>query len=291
MKLPFVKMQGTGNSFIVVEENKLGNIFHEEVRWKALAQKICSLSYGVGADGLVILNPLEAGANFSIRIYNADGTTAEMCGNAIRCLAKYVVERQMVSKRDEKIYFQTSKGCVKETFVRETDDKTHSTIVTVNMGLAFFEGKSFVGKSLEPVEIDKRLYWFVSMDNPHAVTFVKDFDFDYCQAGRQVETCSKYFPDGVNVEYIMLPEEDDDTGTISIGMRVWERGVGETLSCGTGACAATVLSLALNKIELNDNQSVKVQLAGGELFVEWKDRKDIFLTGACEILLEGDFLL
>ena len=260
----FCKMQGTGNDFVVV--NCLENEFQYSL--PVLAEYLCNRHFGVGADGVIFIYKSEV-ADFKMRIFNQDGTEAEMCGNGIRCFAKYVFEKNLTDKTEFEI--ETLAG--KKTVKLELENKKVMA-VTVNMGAPEFSNLKYI------IEIEGQEFIVhpISMGNPHAVCFVKNVDeFPVEKIGPILENY-KYFPNKTNVEFV----EIRDKNTIKI--RVWERGVGETNSCGTGACASTMIAINEKYV----SEEVTVELKGGKLEVCYdKESEKISLKGAAEIIFEG----
>ncbi|MDO4581440.1 MAG: diaminopimelate epimerase [Bacillota bacterium] len=274
----FAKMHGLGNDFVVV------NGFKEKLPEDlgGFATEICHRQLGVGADGLIILSPADGVAAAKFSIYNDDGSQAEMCGNGLRCAAVFA-RREGIVDSDEFV-FETLAGLVQPSII----DMEHS-VIRVDMGAprllpeqipASFTGSRVVGA---PLLVYARVYdvTLVSMGNPHCVTFVEDVEhFPVEKIGPQIETHSS-FPAKTNVEFIELV--DDQT----LKMRVWERGCGETLACGSGACAATVAAI-LNGYTKN---KVEVLLRYGSLSIEWADNGHIYMTGPAALVAEGEYLL
>lgn len=279
--LKFTKMQGTGNDYIYI------NCIREKVENpEQLARKFSDRHFGIGADGLILIRPSRR-ADFCMEMYNADGSLGEMCGNGIRCLGKYVYEHGMTEKMD--LIIETKAG-LREIRLLETKDrqgKRKIGYVQVNMGRPVLEADQVPAVSEhtymidEPVKINGCLYHItaVSMGNPHAVIFVshrKGLDLEWL--GPAVEYHGR-FPRRVNAEFVEVLDRR------TIGMRVWERGSKETLSCGTGACAAVVAGV------LNDltDRHVTVKLIGGDLLVEWKeDTEEVLLTGPAVEVFDGE---
>jgi diaminopimelate epimerase len=274
-KLDFVKMHGCGNDYIYVVADRV-----RPANPSALARRLSERRFGVGGDGLILLCPSRS-ADVRMEMYNADGSRGEMCGNGIRCVARlqYGIE-----------------GGQRNPIVVDTDCglKTISLIVedlrpiaaTVDMGEPIFEGREIPvradGRVIGyPLEIGGREYKItaVSMGNPHCVVFVEDesvFDLDdvaFAQLGLRFEN-DPFFPKRVNTEFI-LP-----VGRDHLKMRVWERGSGETLGCGTGACAALVAAVLNGYSE----RQATVELRGGNLDIEWRERGD----GANHVFMTGD---
>ncbi len=260
----FCKMQATGNDFIMVDcqENEF------EYSLPVLSQFLCDRHYGVGADGVILIEPSEI-ADFKMRIFNADGSEAEMCGNGIRCLAKYVFEKGKVTQNT---FLIETLGGVKKIELSLEGQRVSS--IKVNMGESEIEYLKYI------IEIEEKQYqvYPISMGNPHAVCFVKDVDgFAVDKIGPILEQY-KYFPNKTNVEFVEILDDKN------IKLRVWERGVGETNSCGTGACASAVV--AMNEKLVAD--SVTVNLKGGKLQVEYdKANHEVYLMGEAELVFEG----
>ncbi len=239
MLLEFTKMQGVGNDYIYVDARQ------QTVRDpNQLAQQLSDRHFGVGSDGLVlILPPTEIGADITMGMYNADGSEGLMCGNAVRCVAQWLIERGEV--RGNVVRIATKSGIKR---VRRLRDNYFS----VDMGIATVGNAQFAGiHDLTTVEIG----------NPHVVWFpnFEIVDYDIKRLGKRIEH-SKLFPNGTNVEFVRV------IGDNLLQMRVWERGSGETLGCGTGACAVAVASVARGFC--NREKLVRVQLPGGELAVD-----------------------
>ena len=209
---------------------------------------------------------------------NSDGSEAEMCGNAVRCVAKYVYEKGLTDKRELEI--ETLAGVIKPTIL---DDG----LIRVDMGEPILNGRdipSFIDKDPvvdEEIEIDGKEMKFtlVSMGNPHAVTFADDLQFSIADVGRKVEA-HPLFPSKINTEFIEIVDRGE------VNMRVWERGAGETMACGTGACAA-VVAACLNNLT---DRVVAVHLRGGDLIIEWDETSNrVFMTGPAKFVFEGEY--
>ena len=276
--MKFTKMHGCGNDYVYI------NCFEETVGDpSALSQKISDRHFGIGSDGLVLICPSEK-ADCRMRMFNPDGSESEMCGNAVRCVAKYVYDRNIIHKKN--IAVETLAG-IKYIEVH-TDENDIAKTLTVDMGEPIFSPKnipvlsdngrvtlSAYGKSFD--------FTCVSMGNPHAVTFidteVKDFDVE--KYGKVFEV-DEHFPRKANIEFVQKVDETH------LKMRVWERGTGETLACGTGTCA-TVAAACLNGI--CPREKVEVQLVGGKLVIEWKEKDGhIYMTGPAEFTFDGIWL-
>ena len=275
--MKFTKMQGAGNDYIYV------NCFTETVKNpEETAVRVSDRHFGVGADGLVLICPSE-NADFFMDIYNADGSRAKMCGNATRCVAKYVYDNKMTDKTE--IALETLSGikCIKITV---QDGK--AVAARVNMGAPIltpreiptkFDGETVVSQDLT---IDDMAYAVtcVSMGNPHCVLYTDDVHaLDLPRIGPKFEN-HEMFPDRINTEFVHIVSETE------FDMRVWERGSGETLACGTGACAATVASI-LNGYCKRDTE-IKVNLLGGTLYINWTADGDVYMTGPAETVCTGE---
>lgn len=275
----FSKMQGTGNDFVVI--NCLNQYFHYNLG--NLSNFLCNRNFGIGADGVIYL--FQSGvADFKMRIFNQDGTEAEMCGNGIRVLGKYLYEKSITTKLDLKI--ETVSG-IKEVFLNEKNKMIEN--VKVNMGKPCFEAQKIpaylpreeMNKKYHSIEIEleeeKNVFDLVSMGNPHAVCFVEDIlKIDVNKWGTYIEHY-KYFPNKTNVEFAQIIDKNN------IKVQVWERGVGKTISCGTGACAASVCAIERNLV----NSNVTIQLEGGRLHVNYDKEIGVLLTGGAEFCFEG----
>lgn len=275
--MKFTKMQGAGNDYIYV------NCFTETVKNpEETAVRVSDRHFGVGADGLVLICPSE-NADFFMDIYNADGSRAKMCGNATRCVAKYVYDNKMTDKTE--IALETLSG-IKRIKITVQDGK--AVAARVNMGAPIltpreiptkFDGETVVSQNLT---IDDTTYAVtcVSMGNPHCVLYTDDVHApDLPRIGPKFEN-HEMFPDRINTEFVHIVSETE------FDMRVWERGSGETLACGTGACAATVASI-LNGYCKRDTE-IKVNLLGGTLYINWTADGDVYMTGPAETVCTGE---
>lgn len=276
----FTKMHGLGNDFVVV--NNLEEKLPEE-KLPELAQRWCDRRFGIGADGIVLVDVSKAAA-FRMRIFNPDGSEAEMCGNGIRCLAKYVYDRRLHD--DTTLTVETLAG-VKT--LRLSVKSKQVEAVRVDMGEPVFERQAIPMRGEGSPVKGERLQaagrrfevTCLSMGNPHCVTFVDDVDnFPVATVGPQIEN-HKAFPKRTNVEFVQPVSPSE------IKMRVWERGAGETLACGSGASAAVVASV------LNERTSrrVTVHLLGGDLLIEWGGDNHVYMTGPAVEVFEGEIEL
>lgn len=278
--MKFTKMQGCGNDYIYI------NGFVEKTAQgdkSALARKFSDRHFGIGGDGVIFINPAEE-ADFEMEMYNADGSRAEMCGNGIRCVAKYVYDTGLTDKTNISII---SCGQVKYLELFLKDGKVDT--VKVNMGAPELNADKIpvtVNGSKEPVVgesivVRGREYKMtcVSMGNPHAVVFMDDVEnLEIEQIGPYFENHER-FPNRTNTEFVKIPDRTH------VQMRVWERGTGETLACGTGCCA-TVVACILNGLT---DDTVTVKLLGGELEITWDREKNlVYMTGPAETVFDGD---
>lgn len=274
----FTKMQGTGNDFIIV--NCIEQYFKYSL--DVLSKYLCDRNFGIGGNGVIYLFKSYK-ADCKMRIFNSDGTEAEMCGNGIRCVAKYLYEKGIVTKNNIKI---ETKIDVKNVELILENRKLAK--IKVKMSLPIFELNKipvFLPKENSSSEIHSAkiiidnieyFLYFVSFDNPHAVCFINNLEkINVSKVGKIIENY-KYFPNKINVEFVQIIDRKN------IKIKIWERGVGETLSCGTGACAAVVCGIKNNWID-ND---VKVELLGGKLNVLMKEN-EVYLIGDSEIVFEG----
>ena len=277
--MKFTKMHGCGNDYIYINgmEEKI-----DRAKKPKLVQQMSDRHFGVGGDGVIFINASDE-ADFEMEMWNADGTRGEMCGNGIRCVAQYVYDQGLTDKKEVSLI---SGGQVKYLELQVEDGKV--VTVKVNMGkpvLAPAEIPVVMPGSMEsavdvPIIVDGKTHYMtcVSMGNPHAVIFVNDVsELDLEKIGPVFEK-HELFPRRVNTEFVKVVDKNH------VEMRVWERGSGETLACGTGSCAA-VAACVLNG--LTDN-SVTVKLLGGELFIEWDREADlIYMTGPATTVYEG----
>ena len=277
--MEFTKMHGLGNDFVIL------NCLEETVTNPSeLAQNMCDRNFGIGADGLVLVLPSDVEeADFRMRIFNPDGSEPEMCGNAIRCFAKYLYERGLTTKTDLNV--ETLAGIIKPKLILEDGEVE---LVKVDMGQPRLKRSEIPMKGeeskqivQEPLYVDGEEFKVtcVSMGNPHCVIFVDDAEeAPVRELGPKIET-HDLFPEDINVEFIEVMNEEE------LKMRVWERGAGVTLACGTGACGSTVAAI------LNDftEQKVTVHLLGGDLVIEWADDNHVYMSGPATEVFTGDY--
>ena len=276
--MKFTKMQGIGNDYVYV------NCLQETIENPSeLAKKISDRHYGVGSDGLIMINPSDK-ADFEMEMYNADGSRGEMCGNGIRCVAKYVYDYGLTDKTS--ISVETLAG-IKYLDLTVEDGKV--VLVKVDMGNPMLRPEEVPVVSEkeevidEPITVDGQEYRMtcVSMGNPHAVVFidqdVKEFPLE--TVGVKFENHER-FPKRVNTEFVNVLDRH------TAQMRVWERGSGETLACGTGACAVAV-ACALNGLTEDE---VTVKLLGGDLQIKWdREKNTVYMTGPAEVVFDGEW--
>ncbi len=281
MQIRFTKMHGLGNDYIFINcfEENLDNVNLEE-----LAVNMSKYHYGIGSDGIILILPPESEENdFKYRIFNSDGSEAEMCGNGIRCAAKYVYDHNLTKKT--KLRFETKAGIIIPELILKNNEVSE---IRVDMGEPILEREKIPMKGPKGLVIDENLdinkktlkITCVSMGNPHCIIFTKDTQFKgFEQLGKSIETHDK-FPNKTNVEFILVLNRKE------IIMRVWERAEGETLACGTGACASAVACILNKKTE----RTVTVHLKGGDLKIEWdKDSNHVFMTGPAVEVFFGEF--
>lgn len=279
--IKLTKMQGCGNDFVIIdypEYEKTG------LKMSELAKKVCDRNFGVGADGMIIpnLSPENKEADIAWYFYNSDGSTAQMCGNGMRCFAKYVYDNKLVDKKLFSV--QTLAGIIKPELLE-------NGLVKVNMGKPILEDKKipFWSENGEKklVALDREFEITpVSMGNPHCVIITDDDPMELAKKYGPTIEKHEFFPEKTNTEFVKVKSN------MEIDMRVYERGCGITLACGTGACAS-VVACVLNNLTEN---KVKVNLLGGPVFVEWqgsKDdtEKDIFLIGSANYSFFAEYML
>lgn len=271
--MKFTKMHGLGNDFIIIEPEK-------PMDYAELAKKLCHRNFGIGADGLIVVNPHDVSSNCDInwRIFNSDGSEPQMCGNGIRCFAKYVYDKGLV--KNKKFSVWTLAGDI----VPEILD---NGLVKVDMGSPILEATKVPVKVEEldcvidyPLEIDGQEINItaVSMGNPHCIIFTEGNSAMLARTlGPKIEL-HEMFPEKTNVEFVKILSKN------KIRVDVWERGCGITFACGTGACASVMAGIVNDLTENN----VEVELPGGNLFIEFiKEQNKIYMTGGAEFVFEG----
>lgn len=279
--MKFTKMHGIGNDFVVVD--CLSETLPEE-RLPEISRKVNDRKFGIGGDGLILVLPSRQ-ADFRMRMFNPDGTEAQMCGNGIRCFAKYVYDRGQTV--DTTIKVETLAGV--KALKLSTRGKTVEA-VRVDMGQPRLRRSEIPMRGddservvAEPLRVDgKRIeITAVSMGNPHAVIFVDKIDaVDAAKLGPAIET-HRSFPERTNVHFVQV------LNTTELAQKTWERGAGITLACGTGACASLVAAVLNNKA----NRRATVHLPGGDLIIEWTGDNRVYMTGPAEEVFEGEINL
>lgn len=273
--MKFTKMQGLGNDYVYV------NGFEERIENPSeMAVKVSNRNFGVGSDGLILINPSEK-ADFEMEMYNADGSRGEMCGNGIRCVAKYVYEYGLTDKTHISV---ETLGGIKYLDLTVEDGKV--ILVRVDMGSPILTPAQIpvIADEAEavavPILVDETEYQMtcVSMGNPHAVIFMDDIEhLEIEKIGPKFEHHER-FPNRVNTEFVKVLDRQ------TASMRVWERGSGETLACGTGACAVAVACILGGYTE----NKVTVKLLGGDLLIEWyREQNKIYMTGPAAVVFDG----
>ena len=277
MSIEFVKYQGLGNDFILIDNRSLSELIVSPEQ----AIKLCDRHFGIGADGVIFALPGFEGTDYTMRIINSDGSEPEMCGNGIRCLAGFIADLE--GNRDKEVQYRihTLAGVISPQLLADGQ-------VKVDMGLPKLLAKEIPTTLSSPEQkvIDESLQvagknWLVtcvSMGNPHCITFVEDAAaIDLVLIGTQFEHHSA-FPQKTNTEFIQVIGRD------RLKMRVWERGAGITLACGTGACAALVAGVLTGKCD----RKATVELPGGDLLIEWSEPDQrLYMTGAQERVFAG----
>lgn len=260
----FVKLEGLGNDFILFDATKEDL---SEVDLHKLAPKLCDRHFGIGADGLLIVHPSEK-ANYRMQVINPDGSEPEMCGNGIRCFALYLYKEGHV--KDDILSVETLAGTILPALDPENG------MIEVDMGNP--QPDESIRKEKVQVEDKEFEITAISIGNPHCVVFVDSVaEIDLAKYGSSLEN-NDLFPDRTNVEFVEVNSPSE------IKMRVWERGAGETLACGTGACAAVVAGVLTKQ---TDNKAL-VHLAGGDLEIEWQqDEENVVMTGPAREIFRG----
>lgn len=267
-EIRFTKMHGCGNDFIFLDclKDEIGDL-------GKIAKRLCDRRFGIGADQLLTVHPSKV-ADFKMEIYNADGVQVEMCGNGIRCFAKYVYDHGLTQKRELEV--ETLAGTIRPRLIGDQ--------VEVDMGEPILEGRKIPvnadGKIINyPLEVDGVIYQVccVSMGNPHCVLYLEELDhLDIEGIGPRFEY-HLFFPKRVNTEFVQILSPHE------VWMRVWERGAGETWACGTGACAVGVAGSLTGRTE----RKITVHLRGGDLLIEWRGNNRVYMTGGAEEVFQG----
>lgn len=268
----FTKMHGLGNDYIYIETIKDNYQIDKEKNIQEVVRYLSDRHFGIGGDGVIFIEKSK-NADFKMRMFNSDGSEAEMCGNGIRCFAKYVYDEGFTQK--EIIKIETLAGIKEVTFIKDKQNRIEK--VKVNMGIPKIEEKKQIFLFDEKMEIN-----VISMGNPHAIIFVDNVEhIDIEKYGSFIEN-HEIFPQKTNVEFVQILDKN------LIKMRVWERGAGETLACGTGACASVVAGVINNLTR----RKVKTLLTGGELEIEWSnENNEIYMTGIATKVFDGKIKL
>lgn len=277
--IPFIKAHGIGNDFVIIDllNNQL------EYNWYELAKKMCDRNFGIGADGLILVLP-SAAADYRMRIINSDGTEPEMCGNGIRCFARYLLDNDLARTS---MTIETLAGVMKIDVIFE---QALGTGFRVDMGRPILNAKDIPVNGFEDnvvseqIDVDGEMHTItcVSMGNPHCIIYTDDVDSIHLEKiGPKIEN-HPTFPKKINVEFVQIMNNGE------IKIRVWERGAGITLACGTGACASVAASILDKKI---DRIPTIAHLPGGDLSIEWNENGHIYMTGPAEIVFTGTYCI
>ena len=272
-------MHGIGNDFILINNIKYGI---DEKHFPQLARIVCDRHFSIGADGILLINYSNT-HDIKMRIFNSDGSEAEMCGNGIRCFAKYAYENEIIKSLEFKV--ETLAGTIIPRIILEN---SQVKLIEVDMGKPKLK-RSEIPMTGNPDDIvisEKKKFDFleyeitcVNMGNPHCIIYVDNVDSIDLFESKIIENSSDIFPEKINVEYVEIISDSQQK------VRVWERGAGITLACGTGACA-TVVSSVLNK-KLEKNKEILVNLPGGDLLITWADNDHVYMKGPAEISFRG----
>lgn len=284
MELIFTKMEGLGNDFLLIDDRDLK--IESEISYNALSEKLCHRRFGVGGDGIIIISESDV-CDMKFRIFNNDGSEAQMCGNGMRCFAKYAFENGMIDNLEFKV--ETLAGTIVPLIIPDDNGRVES--IRVDMGKPVLEAEKIPFTSNQKGSVSEKLSTEsgevtltpVSMGNPHAVMFVDSvLNAPVTTLGPVLEVHHQ-FPEKTNVEFIEVVSRNE------LKMKVWERGAGVTLACGTGACASVVAAILNNKTDNN----VTIHLDGGSLQIEW-DRDNtghVFKTGPATTVFDGRTIL
>ena len=274
----FTKWQGCGNDFVLFD------CLQDDIEdYASVARKVCDRHYGVGADGILVVLP-SAQADFRMRIFNTDGSEAEMCGNGIRCFARYLYDFGLT--KETRFTVETGAGILVPEIVLDGDtvkgikvDMGEPHLLGEEIPVVGFDGSKVIDKSMS---VDGQEYHFtaVSMGNPHCVIFVDDAEnFPIYELGHKFEEHA-LFPKKTNTEFVEVKDRQH------VRMRVWERGAAVTLACGTGSCATVVAGILNGK--LDRDAATEVELDGGKLSIHWANDNHVFMTGPAELVFSGE---
>lgn len=275
--IKFTKMNGLGNDFIILDYEEYQKT---SIKADKLAYKLCNRNFSIGADGLIIVNPNTDNADISWIFYNSDGSIAQMCGNGMRCFARYIHDKKIIDKKEFSV--ETKAGIIIPEII--SDDE-----IRVNMGVPILEPDKIPFKSKTNLNIpyktkDKEfLLNAISMGNPHCVIFVEKESKNYALKYGSIIENDPIFPEKTNVEFTEILSKDE------VRINVWERGCGITLACGTGACATTIAGILNGYL----NNKVKVNLPGGTLQIEWQGsssdaKRNVYMTGKANYSFFGE---
>ena len=274
--IKLTKMQGCGNDFVIIDYDEF---LKTGLSMDNLAKKVCDRNFGVGADGMIIPNSNESDTDIGWYFYNSDGSIAQMCGNGMRCFANYVFDKGLITKKEFTV--KTGAGIIKPQLLDNGN-------VKVNMGTPILEDSKIPFKGKKVLKALDREFEIipVSMGNPHCVIIGDDDPMKMALKYGPIIEKHEYFPEKTNTEFVKIISKTE------IDMRVFERGCGITLACGTGACASVVACVLNNLTE----QNVKVNLLGGAVFVEWQGNStnpqyDIFLIGPANYTFTANYML
>jgi len=283
-KIKFSKLNGQGNDFIIIDATE------KQIKLSvSQITEMCNRNFGIGADGLILVNKSKI-SDLKMEYYNRDGSVAEMCGNGIRCMARFAYEKNLIKSNN--INIETLAG-VKKIFLNIENNKVGN--IKVSMGIPEFRPENIPVKIKNKCEVlnhkitvDSKNFYIncISLGNPHCVIFLEDNEsldtFPVNKWGPGLEN-HNIFPNKINVEFVQINSNKE------LNMRVWERGVGETLSCGTGACAAGVCAIKLNKIK---KEKIAVNMPGGKLTIIWgRPDPEVYLEGKVDHSFDGQYYL
>ncbi|MCR5266185.1 MAG: diaminopimelate epimerase [Cyanobacteria bacterium RUI128] len=278
--MKFTKMNGLGNDFVILDYDEY---LKTELQPDKLAEKLCDRNFGIGADGLIIVNRDTKNADISWIFYNSDGSVAQMCGNGMRCFARYIYDKKIIKK--EEFSVETRAGIIVPKIISENE-------VRVNMGMPVLEPEKIPCKNdfnmKIPYSIGDENFSLnaVSMGNPHCIIFVEEDSKNLALKYGSAIECDPLFPEKTNVEFVEILSRDE------VVINVWERGCGITLACGTGACATTVAGILSGYL----NNKVTANLPGGKLTIEWNGnpadvKHNVYMTGRADYSFIGEFYL
>ena len=279
-RIKFVKMNGLGNDFVILDYDE-----YEKTKLNPsdLALKLCNRNFSIGADGLIIVNKETKNADISWIFYNSDGSKAEMCGNGMRCFARYVYDKGIIDKKEFSV--ETDAGIKIPKIVSKNEVRVNMGMPEISPNKIPFDNDTY--KKVYHTDDGKEFEInAVSMGNPHCIIFVKDSSKEFALKYGPIIEKDKLFPKKTNVEFVEIMSRNE------VILNVWERGCGITLACGTGACATTVAGI-LNGYLDND---VKIHLPGGELKIEWAGnsndiKQNVFMTGRADYSFEGEIYI